>query len=196
MNFLGHAYLSFNHPQILAGNIISDFVKGRTQYDYSPQIQAGIRLHRSIDAFTDSHWATKKAQEVFRKDYRLYSGPFVDIIYDHYLANDTTVFENDSLKDFSLNVYALLEEQSFSLPQRFLSVLPYMKEQNWLLNYRTKEGIEKSLQGLVRRSAYISDHLTGYRLFNDNYALLGECYNSFFEDVKTHAKIEFAQLLL
>jgi hypothetical protein len=29
MNYLGHAYLSFNHQDILVGNMISDFIKGK-----------------------------------------------------------------------------------------------------------------------------------------------------------------------
>ena len=29
MNYLAHAYLSFGDPDILAGNMISDFVKGK-----------------------------------------------------------------------------------------------------------------------------------------------------------------------
>jgi acyl carrier protein phosphodiesterase len=29
MNYLAHAYLSFGEPDILAGNMISDFVKGK-----------------------------------------------------------------------------------------------------------------------------------------------------------------------
>jgi len=29
MNYLAHAYLSFDHEEILVGNLISDFVKGK-----------------------------------------------------------------------------------------------------------------------------------------------------------------------
>jgi acyl carrier protein phosphodiesterase len=196
MNFLAHAYLSFNHPQVLAGNMTSDFIKGKTQYHYPPAIQAGIRLHRSIDAFTDSHWATKKAQEVFRKDYRLYSGPITDVIYDHYVANDPEIFKDDELLLFSMNVYKVLEEQSSHLPPRFLTLLPHMKEQNWLWGYSTKEGIERSLQGLVRRSVYLNDHTAAFSIFNDQYGFLQDCYTSFFKDVKAHALEEFRQLIL
>ncbi|MFY7899136.1 MAG: ACP phosphodiesterase, partial [Chitinophagaceae bacterium] len=32
MNFLAHAYLSFQQPSLLIGNMISDFVKGKKQY--------------------------------------------------------------------------------------------------------------------------------------------------------------------
>lgn len=65
MNYLAHAYFSFDHPQILTGNMISDFVKGRKQYDYPESIQQGIRLHRAIDAFTDEHPVTRELKKSF-----------------------------------------------------------------------------------------------------------------------------------
>ena len=67
MNFLAHAILSFNDPDILTGNMISDHVKGKSQYDFSPGIQKGIRLHRAIDRFTDLHPVTKAAKIYYRR---------------------------------------------------------------------------------------------------------------------------------
>ena len=194
MNFLAHAYLSFNHPQVLVGNMISDFVKGKAQYDYPAQIQAGIRLHREIDAFTDEHYATKKAKEIFRADYRLYSGALMDILYDHFLATDESIFKSGELLNFSTSVYAILDAQSLYLPQRFVTMLPYMKNENWLLNYATKEGMERSLRGIVRRAVFISDHEPAFRLFNEHYLFLKECYENFIGDVKNHSLIIFKQL--
>ena len=92
MNFLAHAYLSFQHPEILVGNMISDFVKGRKRLDYSQGIQQGILLHRQIDAFTEMHPATKEARKFLRPAVGLYSGAFVDVAYDHFLANDQNDF--------------------------------------------------------------------------------------------------------
>jgi acyl carrier protein phosphodiesterase len=51
MNYLAHAYLSFKHEDILLGNLISDFVKGKKKFDYPLLIQKGITLHRNIDTF-------------------------------------------------------------------------------------------------------------------------------------------------
>jgi acyl carrier protein phosphodiesterase len=51
---------------------------------FSGNIQKGIELHRNIDEFTDNHPVTKKAMEIFRPAYRLYSGPIVDILFDHF----------------------------------------------------------------------------------------------------------------
>ena len=194
MNFLAHAYLSFNHPQVLVGNMISDFVKGKTQYNYPAQIQAGIKLHREIDLFTDEHDAAKKAKEIFRADYRLYSGALMDILYDHFLATDESIFKTGELLKFSTSVYATLDAQSLYLPQRFVTMLPYMKNENWLLNYATKEGMERSLRGIVRRAAFLNDHEPAFRLFNEHYYFLKDCYENFIGDVKNHSFIIFKQL--
>ena len=56
MNFLAHIYLSDDHPKIMVGNFIGDFVKGKNfREQFEPDIARGIELHRIIDVFTDSH---------------------------------------------------------------------------------------------------------------------------------------------
>ena len=197
MNYLAHAYLSFNQPQILVGNMISDFVKGKTKFNYLPGIQKGIILHRAIDEFTDNHPATKSAKEFFRPAYRLYSGAFVDVVYDHFLALDTNEFPNSlSLKNFSLQVYQTLEQNFSYLPLRFQNFFPYMQQHNWLFNYQYKTGIEKSFGGLVYRAKYINEYSTAFTVFNKEYKILQECYSAFFPDLKQFASHTLHNLLL
>ena len=185
MNFLAHAYLSFNQPEILIGNIISDFVKGKAKFNYPVNIQKGITLHRAIDDFTDNHPATKAAKEFFRPVYRLYSGAFIDVVYDHFLASDENEFKNEAaLKSFSHQVYNTLDDYYVLLPQRFQNVLPHMKEHDWLFNYRTKSGTYKSFGGLVHRAAYITESASAILIFEENYIQLKKYYNSFFPDLK------------
>ncbi|WP_276479733.1 ACP phosphodiesterase [Paraflavitalea pollutisoli] len=187
MNYLAHAYLSFNLPGILVGNLISDFVKGKKQFDYPPDIQKGIVLHRAIDTFTDEHTATARAKEVFRPFYRLYSGAFVDVVYDHFLANDPTQFAGNDLFDFSQQVYHTLDQQERFFPTPFKMMFPYMKQHNWLYNYRQRHGIEKSFEGVVRRAAYLTESRTAYQLFEDQYDELRACYDDFFPSLRAHA---------
>ncbi|HEU4903762.1 MAG TPA: ACP phosphodiesterase [Flavisolibacter sp.] len=188
MNYLAHAYLSYNRPFILVGNMISDFVKGRQKLGYTAAIQNGIVLHRAIDHFTDSHPATASAKEIFRPHYRLYSGPIMDVVYDHFLANDPTLFSDASLLQFTQDVYQTLEGATVHLPPRFLHVLTYMKMQNWLYHYRTPEGIERTLRGLVRRASFLNDSTQAFESFLAHYAELKACYEEFFPDVKQMAK--------
>jgi acyl carrier protein phosphodiesterase len=186
--------LSFNDPEIVLGNLISDFVKGKKKFDFPQGIQKGIALHRAIDTFTDSHEATRKAKEFFRPHYRLYSGALVDVIFDHFLAADENEFNESSLHDFSLQVYSSIDKQEQWLPERFAMMFPYMKEHNWLYNYRTRWGTEKSLGGVVRRAAYLTESETAFRLFEEHYQPLQLCYRQFWADLKPFARRQFELL--
>lgn len=194
MNYLAHAYLSFNDPEVLVGNMISDFVKGKKKFDYPYRIQAGIMLHRLIDSFTDDHPATKEAKEFFRPDYRLYSGAFIDVVYDHFLATDETEFTETSLFNFSQTVYGTLENYRDWLPERFARMFPYMKSQDWLFNYRTRWGTEKSFGGLVHRSLYLQESETAAYLFEKHYQPLQACFRHFWKDAKPFIHRQYESL--
>lgn len=188
MNYLAHARLSFNIPEILAGNMISDFIKGKQQFLYPPMVQNGIQLHRAIDAFTDNHNATREMKEYFRPYYRLYAGAFCDVVFDHFLANDTTEFESgDALQQFANWVYTTLDNSNTPLPEPFKKMLPYMKSQNWLYNYSNRMGMQKSFDGLVRRSTYLNDSGPAFEVFNEYYSELELLYKSFFPEIKAFA---------
>lgn len=195
MNYLAHAFLSFGHPAVLAGNMISDFVKGKKKFEYAQDIQAGITLHRFIDKYTDEHPATKKAKEIFRPVYRLYAGAFVDVVYDHFLACDEKEFFTISLADFTRNTYAALDSYTTVFPEIFQSMYPFMKSQNWLYNYRFTWGVEKSFNGLVRRSKYLAESKEAFRLFEKHHEHLGACYREFFPGMKYQAEKKFSELL-
>lgn len=195
MNFLAHAYLSFNDPEILVGNMISDFVKGKNKFTYSGGIQNGIMLHRAIDKFTDDHDATKAAKLFFKPAYRLYAGAFVDVVYDHFLATDKKIFfSNAELEIFCDHVYQVLGENFSVLPPVFKNIFPYMKTQNWLYNYQFSHGIEKSFWGLVKRAAYLNEYAIAFSIFNEHYDEFKECYEIFFPQLKHFAALQIRNL--
>ena len=167
--------------------MISDHIKGRKQYDHDPAVLAGIRLHREIDQFTDNHEAIKKAKEYFRPVYRLYSGALVDVVFDHFLAIEPSVFSEASLFAFSQKVYAELDKQQAIFPERIAYMYPYMKEQNWLYNYRLTSGTEKSLAGVVRRAAYLEDHAPAIQLFHQHYQSIQEIFRQFWPELEAFA---------
>lgn len=196
MNYLAHAYLSFGHSGILVGNMISDFVKGKKQFDYPTDIQKGIRLHRAIDAFTDQHPATKEAKQYFRPAVGAYAGAFIDVVYDHFLALDHTELTETSWKEFSADVYKELSAHKYILPEKFARMLPYMAEQDWLYHYRFMRGIENSFSGLARRAVYLTDSTYVFTLFKDHYRELERHYQAFFPDVKNFARSHLDTLLI
>lgn len=195
MNFLAHSYLSFNKPEILIGNMISDFVKGRKKFDYSKGVQQGIQLHRDIDTFTDHHAATREAKQFLKPAAGLYAGTFIDVVYDHFLANDALEFTDEYLNEHTNQTYQILQEHSTILPEKFKRMLPYMSSQNWLYNYKNLWGIQNSFGGIVGRAAYLKSSAEVFGLFKTHYSSLQKCYNAFFPDVKAFAIFKMKQLL-
>jgi len=185
MNYLAHAYFSYNEPATMAGNLISDFIKGKKQYDYPDEIQKGIRLHRAIDAFTDAHPAVAEAKQVFRPHYRLYAGAFVDVSFDYFIANDTKLFHTeDDLAQFAQTAYANLNQYAGWIPEIARGYFERMQQQNWLYHYRTVWGIQKSFGGIVYRSAYLTDSATAGMLFEEHISSLRDAYEKFIPDLQ------------
>jgi acyl carrier protein phosphodiesterase len=194
MNYLGHAFLSFGNKDILAGNMIGDHVKGKLILDtFPPGIKKGIELHRKIDGKADIHPATLRAKVLFREVYGLYAGAIMDTLYDHFLASDPKLFPSEgALLTFTQTVYSQLAENEQYFPAAFAGYFPHMQQHNWLYNYRSIKGMERSLSGLARRALYMPPIEKAYEIFVTNYYHLNQCYYEFIDDIISFAKTETA----
>lgn len=190
MNYLGHAFLSFDNDELLVGNMIGDYVKGMTDIEQYPiGIQKGIMLHRNIDEFADKHPANILAKNIFKLDYGLYAGAVIDVLWDHYLANDPRYFKNEAqLKEMSLNTYQIISKYSAILPAKFSNVFNYMSQENWLYEYRTVKGMEQALSGLAKRAQYMQDGQKAYRLFIQHFYELNQRYYEYIDDAVQFVK--------
>jgi acyl carrier protein phosphodiesterase len=154
MNFLAHIYLSGEDDQLMIGNFIADYVKGKKKDDYPDRIRKGIELHRLIDDYTDHHPITSESKSRLRPKYGKYSGVIVDLYYDYFLAKYFHEYSEIPLDKFSLDTYQVLLLNNNLLPEKVRQFLPYMIERNWLLNYASVEGIGRTLSGLSRRVSF------------------------------------------
>lgn len=197
MNYLGHAFLSFGNSEVLTGNLVGDHVKGRNALEhFPPLIRRGLELHRKIDAKADIHPATLRAKILFRADYGLYAGAVMDTLYDHFLANDPKIFADaPALLTFTEHVYSQLEENKEFFPPVFAEYFPHMREHNWLYNYRSLKGMERSLNGLVRRAKHMPPADKAYSIFVTNYYQLNQCYYEFIDDIIKFVKNELTDLI-
>lgn len=194
MNYLAHAYLSFQDPEVLTGNLISDFVKGKKKFDYRPGILKGIHLHRAIDEFTDEHPVNKQAAKIFKPAYGLYSAAFLDVVYDHFLAVELAAAGQEGFEKFTLKVYNDIAAFEQELPDTFRNIFPYMRRHNWLYNYQFTFGIRNSLEGLVHRAKYISESQTAYHIFENNYRDLQTAFGEFFPQLRDFSLKKFSDI--
>ena len=195
MNFLAHSFLTFNDGQIV-GQFLEDFIRNKDRYSFPKDIQDGITLHRAIDTFTDSHPAIHEAKKVFSPLVRLYSGAFVDVSMDYFLANDFSLNSLKGWKEHSLKVFRVLNENEEFLSENFKKMLAKMEHDDWLYNYREDWGIKFSIQNVLNKAKYLDKDIPVFQAFLDNKEVLQKCYDEFFPDLLAHVKAENAVLQL
>ena len=192
MNFLAHSYLTFSDEQIV-GQFLEDFIRNQDRFSFPEKIQQGITMHREIDTFTDAHPEISEAKKIFSPLVRLYSGAFVDVAFDYFLANS---LPDDVLFNHSQKVYRILWKHEKYLPANFILMLKKMEKDNWLYNYKEDWGIKFSIQNVLNKAKYLDKDIPVFQAFLDNKDVLHKCYDDFFSDLLAHAKAENAILQL
>ncbi|MDE3740568.1 acyl carrier protein phosphodiesterase [Maribacter polysaccharolyticus] len=194
MNFLAHIYLSFGDQEITIGNFIADSIRGN-KIDHLPKrIQKGIRLHREIDTYTDTHTIPKISSKRLHKNYSHYSRVIVDIYYDHFLAKNWNDYSDIPLNIFVDDFYKLLENNYIILPDGVQYMMPYMIKDNWLLNYAKMDGIQKALTGLNRRTNNRSKMNFAIVDLEEHYSEFESEFTAFFDELITFSKQKFKTL--
>ena len=196
MNFLAHLYLSDNNTDIMIGNFIADHIKGNKFSQFPDDIQKGIKLHREIDTFTDTHEVVRKSKRRLHQRYRHYDGVIIDIFYDHFLAKNWRNYSAIPLNVYVQSVYKLLEQNLNILPEKTQEMFPYLVKYNWLYNYQFAKGIQEVLNGMNKRTQGKSqmnlaseDLLLHYQEFEDDFTL-------FFEDLRTFCTLKLTATIL
>lgn len=188
MNFLAHVFLSGDDHELLVGNFMGDFVKGKKYEEYPAKISRGVLLHREIDYFTDNHAAVEKSKARLRPNFGHYAPVIVDIFYDHFLNRNWEMYSDVNLESYIQQVYATIDRYYDVLPPRLAAIFPNIKQFNWLLGYGMIEGVERSLAGMSRRSKFNPRLERATTELVDHYEAFNEDFNRFFPDVITFAK--------
>jgi len=188
MNFLAHIYLSGDNDLIKIGNFMADGIRGK-QFEHFPKdVQKGILLHRFIDTYTDSHDIFRKSTKRLHDRYHHYAGVIVDIVYDHFLAKNWTNYSDEKLELFVKRFYHSLHDNYEILTEKTQGLMPYMIEKNWLVSYRTTEGIQHILTQMDRRSKNISQMQFAVEELTEFYDEFEAEFTLFFEEMRAQAK--------
>ena len=151
MNFLAHLVLSPKEINFISGNLAADFLRGSDRKFISERVQKGISMHQFVDKFTDTHLLVKTSKNKIKNHFRLLSGVFVDVFYDHFLAKDFEHIANISLEEFCECIYETLEKNINVLPPRLQQLIPIMIREDILFSYRKLEGVQTALTRINHR---------------------------------------------
>ena len=183
MNFLAHLYLSGNDRDIMFGNFIADYVKGKSYTRYNQKIQQGILLHRKIDEFTDKHAITKDLASLLKDRYKRHSGIVIDIFYDHFLSVNWSRYSNIPLEQFISSCHRLLLKNLWLLPSTIKGFLPVLIARKRLMSYSSLSGIENALHTMSKYTSLPDESTFALKILNENFSLMNEKFLIFFADL-------------
>ncbi|MGB0774889.1 MAG: ACP phosphodiesterase [Akkermansiaceae bacterium] len=159
MNYLAHLLLADDTDASRIGNLLGDFVRGSISQlaeTYPTEVVRGIKMHRAVDRFTDSHALFKDAKLLLAPERRRFAGVIVDILFDYYLCQHWKTYCRQPLAEFCQEVYRALDKHPEWRAGRLAKAFPTMKMQDWLTNYSHKEGIALTLRRVSQRTPRVA----------------------------------------
>ncbi len=195
MNYLAHFHLSDGDEGLLIGALLGDHVKGPLRGQYPLSWEQGIRLHRSIDAYTDQHAEIKQAQQLFDPEYRRYSGIMLDVMFDHFLNQHWHHFHPLALTTFSQQVYQLITSTD-QLPENAQRQASNLARYDVLVNYQHWQTIEVALEHIgqrLRRSNPLAHSGGQLQQHSDT---LEQIFLRFYPQLQQHANAQREKYLL
>ncbi|MEM7098749.1 MAG: ACP phosphodiesterase [Pseudomonadota bacterium] len=163
MNFLAHCALAndaatiwqANNNQrqgLLAGAVVGDFVKGRIPEDWPAPLAAGVKVHRRIDAVSNTSPYMQSCSNRYSGELRRFAPIFVDLIADYHLCLDWgEYYPSVALPDFAQECYRAIGTYSGWLPARGQRFLGYMREEDLFTRFAQPPHLERSLGSVLRR---------------------------------------------
>lgn len=196
MNYLAHLFLAGGSPEAVAGHVLADFVKGKDLDALCPEMRRGVQLHRSVDAFTDSHPVVLHSRQRLSSRWPRVSGILTDIYYDHVLARDWKRYSPVELREFLDAAYCALRSCAPKIaPSPMREAAQRLVEHDLLMKYTRLEGIEWALQRMSRRLCHgrfqLEKALEDLVLHD---SALARDFHEFFPKLQSHVRAIESQL--
>ena len=189
MNHLAHLLLGGPEPELIIGNLAGDFVHGSLRDRFTPDVRAGIVMHRRIDTFTDTHPAVGESRRIIAVRFGHYSRIIADIFFDYFLAVSWDNYVAEPLETFLTRSFALLDRHVDAMPDGLQRVYPHMRDGSWFRSYGTLEGIRAALWHTSNRLSRRPDLASATSLLVDQRAPLRERFDVFFPEVMVFASM-------
>lgn len=150
VNLLFHMYLSGDDEEVLVGNFMGDFVKGRLGNIYTSRVRQGLVLHRKIDSFAQRSSNFQASRLRLSPDFGLYRGVLVDLFYDHFLAKEWNYYSDVLFPDYIVSARSIIEKHRPIMPKQLQAFVPVIFDE-LLPSYESVAGIESALSRMARR---------------------------------------------
>lgn len=194
MNYLAHMFLSGNTPLSMLGNFLGDFVKGKVEGKFPREIVDGIIRHRRIDHFTDSHAIVASSRKLISQARCRFSGIIIDVLYDHFLSTNWSLYSKTGLDDFIESVYWNLRNHGRGIPRAAELCIEKMIKEDWLSSYGSIEGMDKTFKRISKRLRRENSLCSAVEELENHYQVLNGHFIQFFPLLMDHLGVEQLKL--
>lgn len=188
MNWLSHLFLSEPNPAFRIGNLLPDLAPMSALAGLPTEFLRGVKQHRRIDAFTDSHAIFRRSIARVGPEFRRYGGILVDIFYDHFLTREWATLSAVPLALFTDEIYASFETHRHEIPAEAYAHLERMKAANWLCAYGDLEGVALTLRRISRRLRKPVPLANAVAALQNDYAGFQADFAAFFPELVLHVQ--------
>ncbi|RYD71732.1 MAG: DUF479 domain-containing protein [Verrucomicrobiaceae bacterium] len=189
MNWLAHLLLSEQTPECWMGSLLPDFLRDPELQMLPLEFRRGIRLHRAIDSFTDSHPVVLQSRRRVPPPFRRYAGIVIDMFYDHLLATQWERYSEVDFEEFTSAIYAGLQRQCANIPDHARERMEWMIREDLLGSYRKREGIRWALERIGCRLKRPVDLGGATALLEEANAEFLRDFDLFFPQLHAHVRL-------
>ena len=171
----------------MAGGFIGDFVKGPVSAALPQRLQAGVRLHRRIDAVSNGLPGIARSVRRLHPDLRRVAPVLIDVVADHCLARAWQRHGHGELPAFSQRAYAAIDHWQRHLPPHGKRFFEHVRDMDLFTRYREPDAARRGMAHVLERLRHhrLAVHLDG--ILNETLPALAEDFDSYFPALKDAA---------
>jgi acyl carrier protein phosphodiesterase len=151
MNHLAHFHLAAPGDGRIVGALLADYVRGPLDGRLPAAVEEGVRLHRRIDAYTDTHAAVRALRGEFVPPARRLAGVALDLYFDLFLARHWQRFHAQELAVFGADVYQVLRAHHALFPEQGRRHAERLEQHDLLRRYAESAVVEGALARIGER---------------------------------------------
>ena len=151
MNFLAHCTLAYPETGLIAGGFIGDFIKGPVPDTLPEPLQAGLRLHRRIDAVSNRLPGIACSVRRINPKLRRAAPVLLDVVADHCLALRWDRHGHGDLSTFAALAYDAIGAFEQFLPDQGRRYFRRFRDADVLARYREPRTVMRAMTYILER---------------------------------------------
>lgn len=194
MNYLAHLALSDEHPEIMVGNLMGDFITRKQIEFHSLEFKQGYDLHLFIDNYTDKHKVVDEICLLFKSTQDKYTPVVVDIIFDYYLFRNWKKYYSLDFSLFENLAYNSILDRKDLLPDKIAYRLERMIDGRFIDSYKSLDALVYVLDRMDKRARFPSNFKDAILTITENDDFINENFNKFYLELKSETDSQLINL--